>query len=201
MVARRRGWIAGIAAVAIGWYAWGLVPVAALAGPVAGAALWVGLGRAETAAIRRRRVETLHALPEALDLMEACVRAGGPLRNAVDTVARALGPPIAPLFGTVANALSVGLTDGEAWLVLGDDPVAGPVARDLARSTAWGTTITDVLSAHAVDVRRQGTAERLAAAKAVGVKSVLPLGVCYLPAFILLGVVPFVASGLSGVFG
>lgn len=41
--------------------------------------------------------------------------------------------------------------------------------------------------------------EKLKRIKSVAVKSVLPLGVCFLPAFILLAVVPIVAGFISGI--
>jgi len=172
-----------------------------VAGPLVAVAGWVALGRLEPAGTRQRRVETLYALPQALDLLQTCMAAGQPLRNAVAIVADSMGPPVGPLLDSVTNAISVGMSDAQAWQGLQTDPVIGSVARDLARSAVWGTETSDVLAQHAIDLRRQGRIERLTAAKAVGVKSVLPLSMCYLPAFMLLGVVPAVAAGLASVFG
>ena len=42
-------------------------------------------------------------------------------------------------------------------------------------------------------------AEKLKRIKSVAVKSVLPLGLCFLPAFILLAVIPIVAGLISGI--
>jgi pilus assembly protein TadC len=143
---------------------------------------------------------TLYDLPQSLDLVYACVRAGQPLRHAIETVAEAMGPPISNLFGSVTNAISVGMSDAQAWQVLFDDPVAGLVARDFSRSATWGTSVTDILTQHSAGLRRQVRTQRLAGAKAIGVKSVLPLGICYLPAFMLIGVVPVIASGVIFLF-
>jgi len=112
-----------------------------------------------------------------------------------------MGSPISEILDCVTHAISVGMSDEEAWRVLQDHPAIGFVARDIARSAEWGTTVTDILAQHSADLRRQVAQERLAAAKSVGVKGVLPLGVCYLPAFVLLGVVPVIAVGVSGLFG
>ncbi|MCL2735205.1 MAG: type II secretion system F family protein [Propionibacteriaceae bacterium] len=201
MASKRRGWIAALVAVLIIAYGWSISPLALLVGPVAGVGAWVGLGRLEPAAARRRRLQTLEDLPQALELMQACVQTGQPVRAAIETVSTVMGPPIRDLFDAVTNAISVGMSDEQAWRVLADDPVIGRVARDMARSSSWGTTVSDILAQHCVDLRRQGTAERLAAAKSVGVKSVLPLGTCYLPAFMLIGVVPVIAAGFTGLFG
>ena len=200
MDSTKRWWISGVAGAGVVAYGWNLSHWVLLVAPVVVVGAWIGLGRLEPASARRKRVEIVSWLPQALDLLGVCVRAGQPLRNAVETVAQSMGPPISDLFGAVTNAISVGMSDSEAWGVLRGDPVVGSLARDMARSTDWGTTVTDILAQHSADLRRQGGAERLAAAKAVGVKSVLPLGLCYLPAFVLLGVVPVVAAGLSGFF-
>ncbi|MCL2470695.1 MAG: type II secretion system F family protein [Propionibacteriaceae bacterium] len=200
MGSRIRWWIGGVTALLVVAYGWGWSPGVVVVGPVIAAGVWVGLGRLEPAGTRSRRLQTLYELPRALDLVRACVRAGQPLRNAIETVAQAVGPPISNLFGTVSNALSVGMSEAQAWAVLKEDPVIGFVARDLTRSATWGTAVVDVLAQHSVDLRRQGRAAQLAAAKSVGVKSVLPLGLCYLPAFMLIGVVPVIAAGLSGLF-
>ena len=201
MSSKKRWWTAGLVAAMVVMFGWSSTGWVVALGPLLLVGGWVGLGKLEPAGARRRRLETLYALPQGLDLVEACVRAGQPLRNAITIVADAMGPPVADLYQAVTNAISVGMSDAQAWQVLKDDPVIGFVARDLARSAAWGTTVTDVLAQHSKDLRRQVRVERLAAAKAVGVKSVLPLGMCYLPAFVLIGVVPAVAAGLANVLG
>jgi pilus assembly protein TadC len=165
---------------------------------VAGVA-WVALGRFEPAGARRTREEKLRELPEALDLLNVCLRAGQPLRIATVTVSSAMGAPISSLLDSVSHGISVGMSDERAWGALSSDPVLGVVAGDIARSATWGTSITDVLSQHSRDLRRAGIQKQVKAAKSAGVKSVLPLGLCYLPAFVLLGVVPVIAAGVTGI--
>lgn len=200
MGSRKRWWIGAGVALAVAAYGWSMTGWVLLLTPLIAFGVWVGLGRLEPARVKSKRVEALMCLPQALDLMRTCVGAGQPLRNAVETVAQVMGPPVSDLFQPVTNAVSVGMSDAEAWQVLRSDPVVGHLACDLSRNAAWGTSVTDVLAQHSTDLRRQGMTQRLAAAKAVGVKSVLPLGLCYLPAFVLLGVVPVVAAGLAGFF-
>jgi len=197
----KKRWRIGVGvAAAIVLFGWSMTRWVLLVAPLVAVGVWTGLGRLEPAGVRNKRVEVLLCLPQALDLIRTCVGAGQPLRNAVETVAQAMGPPISDLFEPVTNAVSVGMSDAQAWQVLKGDPVVGFLARDLSRSAAWGTSVTDVLAQHSTDLRRQGMTQRLAAAKAVGVKSVLPLGLCYLPAFVLLGVVPVIGAGLEGFF-
>ncbi|NHB85425.1 hypothetical protein G7085_14540 [Tessaracoccus sp. HDW20] len=75
------------------------------------------------------------------------------------------------------------------------------MARDVARAERSGTALADVLRTHAEDARRDCHDEAQKAARRVGVRSVVPLMVCFLPAFILVGVVPIIAGLLSGFFG
>jgi pilus assembly protein TadC len=198
----KKRWMVGIAAgIGVVIYCWDFSPAVVFLGPLVACGAWVFLGRMEPAGVRKSRQETLYALPQALDLIQACLKTGQPLRTATQTVSQAMGPPVSGLLGSVTSAISVGMSDDQAWQVLTEDPTIGVVARDIARSTTWGTAITDVLAQHSADLRRFGSQDRLKAAKQVGVKSVMPLGICYLPAFALMGVVPVIAAGVSGLFG
>lgn len=201
MASKKRMGIATLVALTVIVYGWELSPLVLLGGPPIAAAVWIGLGRFEPLAVRRTRLATLNALPLSLDLVQACLKAGQALRNAIEIITHAMGSPVGEVFGAVTNAISVGLSDEQAWQVLKDDPVVGSMARDLARSSALGTTQSAILAQYSTDLRRQALTTRLAAAKSVGVKAVLPLGVCYLPAFVLIGVVPVIAAALTGLFG
>jgi hypothetical protein len=54
--------------------------------------------------------------------------------------------------------------------------------------------LAQALTRVADDLRARRRGELLAAARVAGVTAVLPLGLCFLPAFALLGVVPVVVS-------
>jgi len=77
------------------------------------------------------------------------------------------------------------------------DEVLGSVARDLARAADAGTATGALLARHAEAARSAAHAAALARAKAVGVQTIIPVSVCYLPAFFLLGVVPVIAGVLA----
>ncbi|MDR2930420.1 MAG: type II secretion system F family protein [Propionibacteriaceae bacterium] len=200
MASRQRWWIAlgvTVIVVAVGWDGAGWIIAAA---PLIATAVWVGLGRLESSGQRQRRQAILVEIPGVLDLIQSCVRAGQPLRNATQVVVQTVGSPVGDLLSPVIRAIDVGMTDEQAWGLLVQDPVVGFCARDLARSSAWGTSTSDLLAGHAATLRRAGRSARLTAAKSVGVKAVIPLGLCYLPAFMLLGVAPIIAAGVGFLF-
>lgn len=166
-----------------------LAPLLALTGAVV-------LGRLEPGRNRRRQQRLVLDLPQAFELLSACLAAGMPLRTATAAVATAFDGPVAEDLGRVLTLVDLGTPDVEAWRVLAGDPAWAGAAVDLARSVEAGTMMVEVLVHHATQARSRRRAELEVRAKAVGVRSVLPLMTCFLPAFMLLGVVPTVASAV-----
>lgn len=68
----------------------------------------------------------------------------------------------------------------------------------LALSRRAGAPAVDLLRASAADARRRLRTEGRLAAARLGARLLLPLGICTLPAFLLLGVGPMLLSVLSG---
>ena len=64
----------------------------------------------------------------------------------------------------------------------------------MIRAHHSGAALTDVLVHLADDRRRALRTDAQAAAERAGIAIVLPLGACFLPAFVLVGVVPVVAG-------
>jgi len=157
----------------------------------------VGPGVLEPSGIRRHRQQLRLDTPQALELLSACLAAGMPLRRATAAVVASFEGPIADDLGAVLNLINLGVSDVEAWHTLRTHPQLGPAAIDLARSVESGTMMVQTLAHHARDARTRRRASLEVAAKAVGVRSVLPLMVCFLPAFLLLGIVPTVASAIT----
>lgn len=161
-----------------------------------GAGATVVFGRLEPASTRRRRERLLLDLPATLDLLGSALAGGLPLRLAAARVAELFPGPVAEEFGRVLADLSLGADEAEAWRRLSDDPQLGRFAADLARSVSSGTRVAATLHQHGRDARRQRRAALEARARTVGVRSVLPLMTCFLPAFFLIGIVPTVVSAL-----
>jgi pilus assembly protein TadC len=164
------------------------------AGLLAGVAVAVLLHRLDLSA-RRRETALLEAeLPLGLELVAGCLHAGVPLEAAVSAACSALGGRFAATLAPVAAALTIGAAPADAWLELAADPVLGPVARALSRAARTGEPVADALDRLAADRRRAHRAAGAAAARRAGVSAVAPLGACFLPAFVLIAVVPVVAG-------
>lgn len=105
-------------------------------------------------------------------------------------------PDAASLHAT-AQRLAVGLGWAEAWEGCGDR-LAG-LGEALASS--WRTGSSPVLAlAAAQNAERYATrAAADVAAAALGVRLTLPLALCLLPAFVLVGIVPLLLSIAAGV--
>ena len=170
----------------------------------------VALGRLEPRAARIDREQLSRDLPVAMDLLAACLAGGAHPAHAAAAVGAAVGGACGDRFTAVAGALRAGSPPELAWAVLAappgpagpgpagsgpagspDDPLA-PVARLLVRAATGGAPVAVPVGRLAADVRATGSAQAQQAARRVGVLVVAPLGLCFLPAFVLLGVVPVV---------
>jgi pilus assembly protein TadC len=73
------------------------------------------------------------------------------------------------------------------------------VSDALVTSLQSGSPISDKLTDVEFVLQSSIDTEKLKRIKSVAVKSVLPLGLCFLPAFILLAVIPIVAGLIGGI--
>ena len=148
---------------------------------------------------RKTDRDVVRELPETLDLLAVCLEAGAPMTNAIATVAEVSPSATAAILHGIDAQLQVGRDPQDAWGSLAGHPDWGPPARDAARSARSGTSLVECLRVHADEARRRRREQETKQARSVGVKSVQPLALCFLPAFVLVGVVPLVAS-LLGTF-
>lgn len=169
---------------------------------VVGLAGFVGLGRWRPAAVRGRDQALTAALPGLCTLLAVCLEAGLPLRNAVAAVAPTAGGPIGPVLRRLATSVVLGVPEEQAWRELGEvEPALRNIAREVSHATDRGVAVAPVLRNHAIEARRVAHGTAQARARKVGVSSVVPLMVCFLPAFILVGVVPIVGGVVLSMWG
>lgn len=175
-----------------------VILIGGLVGVVAGVVVALAtpelITRMESRAQRHRRESLERQAPAAADLLAACLAAGATPADAARAVATALGDPIAESLGRLTGALDLGADPSRAWSALGVDAPLRPLARAAARSAETGAPLASMLAAVADDQRDEARARAEATARASGVKSVAPLAACFLPAFLLIGIVPVVAS-------
>ena len=188
-------------AVAVGaWVLVGGLPGIGL-GPVAGGVCWWVTGRMEPPAVRRRRERLAAAVPQVVDLMAACLGAGLSPSAALEHVAAAVGAPAADELAAVLARLRLGVDPATVWRDLARHPQLGGLGRALARAVESGASVADAMQRLSGDLRRTARSDVESRARAVGVKAAVPLGVCLLPAFVLVGVVPLVAGAVGVLAG
>jgi Flp pilus assembly protein TadB len=169
-------------------------PVGWPVGAIVGATAWVGLGRLEPAAVRRRRLQVAAALPLAAELLAAAMSSGSPPERAVDAAGRAVGGPLGEALRAAAAAMRYGADPATAWAGLLIDPAARPLGRAMVRVVVRGAPPAAVLERVAKDARDVARWAAEAQARSLGARAAAPLGLCFLPAFVLIGIVPLVAT-------
>ncbi|WP_175409035.1 type II secretion system F family protein [Streptomyces sp. TRM64462] len=186
-------WAAPVAALFTGWVLFG------------GVTGWM-LGAAGAYAVRRwqRRprpdaadTDAARRLPLAAELLAACLSAGAGPREAAEAVGRSLGGPVGDRLTRVAAELALGGDPGEAWGRFGDIKGAGPLARCLERAGASGAPAAAPVARLAAGLRADRARTAAARAQRSQVLITAPVGLCFLPAFLAVGVAP-VVIGLAG---
>jgi pilus assembly protein TadC len=178
------------------------VPLLALAAAVVlGVTVGTGAGAAAGVLVafagrRGRPSRDRVDVPLLADLVAACLASGATMPDALRAVAHAC-PDAAGLCRTVADRLASGAPPAEAWVDWIARPDLAPMARVCVRAADSGAATTEELRRAGDRVRTYRRAELAARAQRAGVWAVLPLGLCFLPAFALVGIVPF-AWGLLG---
>lgn len=158
---------------------------------------WWVTGRMEPPAVRRRRERLTASLPHAVDLMAACLVVGLSPAAAVEQITEAVETPLRDELAALTARLRLGVDPATVWHDLAAHPQLGPLGRTVARAADSGASVAEAMLHLAEDLRRRRRAGVESHARSVGVKAALPLGVCLLPAFVLVGVVPLVAGSVS----
>lgn len=171
------------------------------AGPAAGAVVaivaWVVVGRSEPADVRRRRARVRHDLPHLVSLLASSLRAGAAPDEGIRLVCAALPGPAADGLAPVAARLALGVDPVDVWRSLAEDPELAPLGRTLARAQTTGASVVRSVERLADDLGERARCDVEERARAVGVRAAVPLGLCLLPAFVLVGIVPLVAALLA----
>ncbi|MFH9088545.1 type II secretion system F family protein [Streptomyces sp. NPDC017673] len=200
-IVRRRGvWTAGAACGV--WVLVGGV-VGAVLGLGVGAVLWRWQGR-QAVAGQQEVVDTAGAarqLPLAADLLAACIAAGAGPVIAAQAVGEALGGPVGQALARGAAEVRLGGEPADVWRNLAALPGAGALARLLERADESGLPAAGPVARLASDARAEWARTATVRARRAGVLISAPVGLCFLPAFIAVGVLPVVIGLAGGVMG
>lgn len=148
------------------------------------------------------------AVASSLEVFAVCLSAG----MAVPTAAAATAPSAPADLGAIlcraADLLALGADPATAWsFPAGTREAGGPddhlsaLLRLARRSSASGAALADGVADLATQSRQDAGHRAAAAAERASVVIAGPLGLCFLPAFICLGIVPVVAGLASDVLG
>jgi pilus assembly protein TadC len=134
-----------------------------------------------------------------LEVLAACLRSGMAVSTAAAATAPSAPPQLARILTRAADLLALGADPASAWSApehhAGDEAEA--LLRLARRSASSGAALAQGVTELATQARDGAADAARAAAERASVLIAGPLGLCYLPAFVCLGIVPVVA-GLAG---
>ena len=138
-------------------------------------------------------------LPVACDLLAVCLSAGTPVGAALTAIGGSLPGPLGERLTEAGALYRLGAAPRRAWE--GVPPPVDALARTVVRAGESGSAVVPALQRLAADLRSSERSDTEAAVRRAGVWVLAPLGLCFLPAFLCLGVVPLVLGIAADVFG
>lgn len=163
--------------------------------------------RAGTPPLRRRRwrgkdsAADPFAVGSALDVLAVCLSAGMTVPAAAAATATFAPRGMSAMLRRAADLLALGAEPDTAWQAADADDGCAALARLARRSASSGSALAGGAAELAEQSRQNVVHRATAAAERAGVLIAGPLGLCFLPAFICLGVVPVVAGLAGEIFG
>ncbi|WP_425444211.1 type II secretion system F family protein [Streptomyces uncialis] len=168
-----------------------------VAGVLAGAGAWWAGRRVGSATEGPDLTRVAGELPLAADLLGACVAAGAEPVSAARAVGDALGGPVGVCLARGAAEVRLGAGPAYAWRELAALPDGAGLARLLERAGDSGAPAAAPVARYAAQARARWSRTATARARRAGVLVTAPVGLCFLPAFVVVGVLPVVV-GLAG---
>lgn len=146
---------------------------------------------ADAALTQGGRLHGLRDTPMMLELVAAMLDAGSGIGRSLELVAASASADYRKALHPVVSALAIGADWETAWR---SSEVRLPEILELRDALGFaaltGAPSSAILYAQAARLRRERFRAAEKRAASLGVKLVIPLGLCSLPAFICLGVVP-----------
>lgn len=155
----------------------------------------------------RRQDSSPLAMASSLDVLAVCLSAGMAVSSAAAATAPFAPQQLAGVLQRAADLLALGADPAAAWAPppgsLGGrtDPQVEALLRLARRSACSGAALADGVAELAVQCRHDAAQAAAAAAERAAVLIAGPLGLCFLPAFVCLGIIPTVAGLAGELFG
>ena len=140
------------------------------------------------------------AVASSFDVLAVCLDAGMAVSSAAAATAGSAPPKLARVLRRAADLLALGADPAVAWSISRGktiDVQTDALLRLARRSASSGAALAGGVAELADQSRHDAAHTAAAAAERAGVLIAGPLGLCFLPAFVCLGIVPVVA-GLAG---
>ena len=132
-----------------------------------------------------------------LSALGGSLKAGLPLLPALANVATLLSSSLKSDTEKVYSLLLLGAEPKQAWGVLVDDPQLGSCARAIARAQLEGRSLAVVVDRMITEVFEKTLTRSKERVKSLSVKLALPIGLCFLPSFLIGGIGPVIYSFFS----
>lgn len=144
------------------------------------------------------KAEEAHAgvdsVPLLLDLLASALESGLSVQGALQVVAAVAAEDVRRELVPVATGLAMGAAWNDAWAGHEGNAKVQEIHAALTFAAVTGAVASPLLYAEARRQRREANRAAQKRAAALGVQLVVPLGLCALPAFIALGIVPVVVA-------
>ncbi|GAB3307748.1 type II secretion system protein [Epidermidibacterium keratini] len=172
----------------------------AVAGTVAAAIALLLLRRSASAAAAQAARDQPD-LDGALTVAALLLRSGSPPAQAMVDATRVFPIPAAATFAKTQRLIALGHPPVRAWQEAARDSAIRPIASAAVRSSASGAALAEAWSALARQARADRESRAEVRAQRTGIAVLAPLGLCFLPAFVCIGVVPIVVGLAGDIFG
>jgi Flp pilus assembly protein TadB len=175
-------------------------------GPVIGVAVGLGtawLGRRWGTTVDRAVVDapTGDGVALAADLVVAAVGSGVAVTVAMEAVGAAVGGPVGAALSASARLDRAGAPSDAAYRPLLEREETARMGRALVAARGSGASPLPVLDRAARAERERRRSARVSRARGAGSLAAVPVGVLFLPAFVLVAVVPLVVGAIGPVLG
>ena len=193
----RRRLLAVVAGLSVGGCFVAVAPDSALVSPVVAVVAWYSAHWLLSRPVEPPEADPL-VLAAAWDMFAACLRSGMPVPAAVRVAADRLSGRARAALVQAAELLALGADPAVAWQAASALPETTRLARAARGTARSGAALAQLVRELAAAQRATAADLAESLAQRAAVLMAAPLGACFLPAFLCLGVAPVVAGLANG---